>query len=139
MGELWRQQFSASYIRSDDVVVLNDADIPFPEGFISNAKLRSNVIFPPNSRAGDHYHKIREEVFVGFGTGLQLLIESPSTHEVRIFDMDPGKNNGQCVAFGIPAGLPHAVRNLGPDSGFLIEFASHPQEKVDHRISTDET
>ena len=44
------------------------------------------------------------------------------------------KSGKSLTVFFIPAGLPHAVRNIGPDIGFLIEFADHPQEKVDYKL-----
>lgn len=134
MKEIWKKEFSASYIRQDEVIVLNDKDIPLPESFINNPKLRSNVIFPPETRAGDHYHNEREEVFVGFGEGMELLVEDPKSKKIETFKMDPSKNSGRCVVFYMTAGLPHAVRNIGSGSGFLIEFASFPQEKVDYKI-----
>lgn len=134
MIEIWKKQFDATYIRQDGVIVLNDADIPLPEGFKVDLKFRSNILFPPNSRAGDHFHSIREEVFVGFGAGMQLLIEDPDNHESKIFDIDPSKNGGKYVAFWIQTKIPHAVRNNGPEVGYLIEFASHPQEKTDYPV-----
>lgn len=98
-------------------MILDDNDIPLPEGFISDLKLRSNVIFPTETRAGDHYHNKREEVFVGFGEGMELLVENPGIKKAEIFKMDPKYNEGKCVAFYMNTGLPHAVRNVGPGNG----------------------
>ena len=135
MIKVWQKSFSPSYIRQDGVIVLNDKDIPLPEGFVADPKLRSSVIFPPGTRAGDHYHIKREEVFVGFGEGMELLIEDLETKEEKTFKMDPKFNGSECVVFYMTTGLPHAVRNIAPGYGFLIELASHPQEKVDYKVS----
>ena len=135
MIKIWQKSFSPSYLKQDGVTVLNDKDISLPEGFVADPKLRSNVIFPSNTRAGDHYHNKREEVFVGFGEGMRLLVEDPKTKETKNFEMDPSKNGGECVAFYMAIGLPHAVRNIGPGIGFLVELASSEQEKVDYKIS----
>lgn len=132
--QIWHKQFNASYIREDGLVVLNDKDIPLPEGFVNDTQFRSNIIFPVNARGGDHIHTIREEVFVGFGEGMQLLVEDPQTHQVELFHMDPSHNQGQCTVYWMQVGIPHAVRNIGPTNGFLIEFASHPQESTKHIV-----
>lgn len=65
---------------------------------------------------------------------MQLLVEDPDDHKTRVFNMDPSKNEGKYVAFWIQTKIPHAVRNIGPEIGYLIEFANHPQEKTDHKI-----
>lgn len=82
---IWSRQFNASYIREDGVIVVNDADIPLPEGFAHDPRLRSSVIFPPHTRAGDHYHNKRHEVFVGFGEGMELLVEDRDSKQVEVF------------------------------------------------------
>lgn len=140
MKEIWQMKFPPSYIRPDGVIVLNDGTIPLPPNFTPNPDLRSTVVFPPNSRAGDHFHQERQELFVGFGKGMQLVIENPETKQPQIFfmdssEIDSSENDRLCVAFLVPAGVPHTVRNLGPDRGFLIELADRPQEKVDYKIN----
>lgn len=137
MVRVWRKKFYLTYKLKNGVIVLYDRDVPLPRNFSPDPKLRSTVVFPPNTRAGDHYHTKREEVFIGFGEGMQLLIEDPRTRKVQIFDMDPSKNNGKCVAFWIETNTPHAVRNTGDKPGYLLEFASHPPEKVDYEISLE--
>lgn len=137
MKEIWQKKFSPSYVTSGGVIVLNDETIPLPPEFTPDPKLRSTVVFPPNTRAGDHFHQQRQELFVGFGKGMQLLIENPETKTSQVFFMDPSKNGGLCVAFFIPFGIPHAVRNLGPDSGVIVELADQPQEKVDYKLKGD--
>lgn len=134
MKEIWQKSFQPSYVRPDGVLVLNDKDIPRPEGFSLDSRYRSTIVFPPKSRAGDHVHNVRQELFVGFGADMQLLIEDSQSKEVKVFEMDPSKHGGLCVAFFIEIGTPHAVRNVGPEIGILVELASHPQEKVDYRI-----
>jgi hypothetical protein len=131
---IWQQQFEATYIREDGLLVLNDQDIPLPEGYAPNPQLRSNVIFPPNARGGDHVHIIREEVFVGFGEGMELLVEDPVTKKVLSFLMDPVHNKGMCTAYYMQTGMPHAVRNVGSKPGYLIELASHPQESKPYPV-----
>lgn len=135
MKEIWQKKFRPSYVRPDGVIVLDDETIPLPPGFTPDPNLRSTVVFPPNTRAGDHFHNQRQELFVGFGKGMQLLIEDPETKTPQIFFMGISKNDNLCVAFFVPAGLPHAVRNLGPDSGILIELADHLKEKVEHKVN----
>ena len=132
--KVWQKKFEATYIREDGLLVLNDGDIPLPEGYVPDSSLRSNVIFSPGVRGGDHYHTKREEVFVGFGDGMELLVEDPKTKKVQVFKMDPKHNGGKCVVFWMQVGMPHAVRNVGAENGYLIEFASHPQEKVDYKV-----
>lgn len=133
--KIWQQCFKASYIRSDGVVVVHDEDIPLPEGFVPDAGLRSNVIFPPHTRAGDHYHSRRHEVFVGFGVGMELLVEDRETKEVKVFKMDPVLNQDRCVVFWMKPGMPHAVRNGGSSPGYLIELASSGPEKVEYQVN----
>lgn len=137
MFTIWQQTFVPTYIRADGIINLNDVDIPLPKGFAPDPKLRSNVIFPPGTRAGDHYHTKREELFVGFGHGMQLLIEDPDTKEAEVYPMDPAKNDDQCIAFLVRKNTPHAIINKADTPGFLIELATHPPEKIDYRVSID--
>lgn len=136
MTEIWQQKFSPTYTKNEGKIkVLNDADVPRPENFKPDSNCRSTVIFDPGERAGDHYHQQRNELFVGIGVGMQLLIEDQTTKKRKIYPMNPAEGNGRLVVFYIPAGLPHAVRNVGPGIGFLIEFADRPQEKVDYKLA----
>lgn len=138
MTEIWQQQFSPTYTKNEGKIkVLNDADVPRPKNFKPDSNCRSTVVFDPGERAGDHYHQQRNELFVGIGAGMQLLVEDQATKQGKIYTMNPVEGNGQLTVFYIPVGLPHAVRNIGPGIGFLIEFADHPQEKVDYRLLTD--
>lgn len=138
MTEIWQQKFSPTYTKNEGKIkVLNDADVPRPENFKPDSNCRSTVVFDPGERAGDHYHNQRNELFVGIGAGMQLLVEDQGTKQGKIYAMNPVEGNGQLTVFYIPAGLPHAVRNMGPGIGFLIEFADHPQEKVDYKLAID--
>lgn len=138
MTEIWQQRFSPTYTKNEGrIKVLNDVDVPRPENFKPDPNCRSTVVFDPGERAGDHYHQQRNELFVGIGAGMQLLVEAPATKQWKIYTMNPVEDNGHLTVFFISAGLPHAVRNIGPEIGFLIEFADHPQEKVDYRLSID--
>jgi mannose-6-phosphate isomerase-like protein (cupin superfamily) len=136
--DIWNKQFNASYTREDGVVVLNDKDIPLPDGFAHDPGLRSSVMFPPHTRAGDHYHSRRHEVFVGFGEGMELMVEDRETKEVKVFKMDPVFNQGKCVVFWMKPGMPHTVRNGGNIPGYLIEFASSEPEKVEYVIKAED-
>lgn len=138
MAEVWQQKFSPTYTKNEGKIkVLNDADVPRPENFKPDSNCRSTVVFDPGERAGDHYHNQRNELFVGIGAGMQLLVEDQGTKQGKIYAMNPVEGNGQLTVFYIPAGLAHAVRNIGPGTGFLIEFADHPQEKVDYKLVID--
>lgn len=135
---VWKKRFEASYRREDGLVVLHDADVPLPDDFEYDTVHRSNVVLPPGARGGDHYHQEREEVFVGFGEGLELLVEDPQTKNLQVFKMDPKHNDGKCVAFWMQTGMPHAVRNTSETTGYLLEFASAPQETVPYPVAQDE-
>lgn len=136
MTEIWEQRFSPTYTKNEGrIKVLNDVDVPRPKNFKPDSNFRSTVVFDPGERAGDHYHQQRNELFVGIGVGMQLLIEDQVTKEGKIYAMNPAEGDGKLAVFFIPAGLPHAVRNIGPGIGFLIEFADLPQEKVDYKLS----
>jgi quercetin dioxygenase-like cupin family protein len=138
MIEVWQQQFFPTYTKNEGKIkVLNDIDVPRPENFKPDQNFRSTVVFDSGERAGDHYHQIRNELFVGIGSGMQLLIEDLATKQGAVYNMNPVEGDGQLIVFYIPAGVPHAVRNLGPGNGFLIEFADHLQEKVDYKLSID--
>jgi len=132
-----RTPFPPTYIKANGIISLKEADIPLPSGFKPLESERASIFFPPQSRAGDHYHKKRSELFVGFGEGMEILIESEATGEVSVFQMDPSHNDSNAVAFYIPPGTPHAVRNIGEQPGFLLELADHTYEKVEHRLSVD--
>lgn len=132
---IWYQKFQPKFIKNNGWLILNDADIPYPPQFKPDQKYRSNVVFPPGGRGGDHYHSTREEVFVGLGTGMTLIIEDPDIKKTQEFHMDPSFHTQQCISFWIPSNLPHAVENRGDDTGFLVELASHKQEKVEYKLS----
>ena len=134
MTSIWSKLFNATYVKEDGLVVLNDATIPIPDGFINDSSQRSTVIFPPNSRGGDHVHTIRHELFVGFGSGLTLFIEDPSTKERQRLQMDPPNAKNQHIVFWLQPGIPHAVQNLGNTIACLIELASHPQESNPYKL-----
>ena len=138
MKQVWIQKFNPTFIRADGIVVISDETIPLPVGFRPDSRLRSTSIFPSHTRAGDHYHQKRTEVFVGLGAGMQLLIENPDDNQVKKYWMDPSKNEGMWVAFGVEPGLPHAVINVSETEGVLLELANVALEKVDRRIEVDE-
>lgn len=135
MKKIWIQKFDPTYTRQDGLLVLNDQSIPLPPGFTPDPQFRSTVIFPSGARGGDHYHKIRQEVFVGFGEDLKLIIEDPQTKDNQTFMMDPSHHQGKLVALWMEPGLPHAVVNTGPTNALLIEFADHAQESVPYDLS----
>jgi hypothetical protein len=98
---IWYKRFNPTYVRADGVRVLKDSDIPLPDGFVPVATERAQVMFPPGTRAGDHFHQKREEVFVGFGEGMELLVEDPESKEVKVWPMGPEKNEGKLTCFGL--------------------------------------
>jgi hypothetical protein len=46
---------------------------------------------------------------VGFGVGLELVVEDPDSKEVKMFKMDPTFYDGNCVSFWMKPYVPHAV------------------------------
>lgn len=137
MKPIWHEKFSPTYTKENGLIVLHDQDIPKPDHVTFNPNVRSNVILPPGARAGDHVHSVRYELFVGFGNGIELLIEDPKTKKITIFNMEPSRNNSQCVAFLVEPGTPHAIRNTSDAPAYVIEFASHPQERKDYKIAIE--
>lgn len=122
--KIWKKEFSPTYKLENGVLVLDDIDIPLPPGFKSVPKLRSTVIFPPHSRAGDHFHARTRELFIGFGKGMQIIFADPKTNKVQAFNMDPEYHKGKLVVYQAALGVPHAVLNTSESIGCLIEFTS---------------
>jgi quercetin dioxygenase-like cupin family protein len=85
----------------------------------------SLVQIPPGEAGGNHKHP-RVEVFACLAGELQLSWLEDGEQQEEMMEQVGEK----LTAYVIPAGLPHAVKNVGQTLGFLLEYASEKQRGV---------
>lgn len=73
------------------------------------------VVSEPGAVRGNHLHRRGTEVLAVEGPALVRWREEG---ELRDVEVDPG----EVVAFTIPPGIPHAVRNTGSQARLIIAF-----------------
>lgn len=86
----------------------------------------------PNDVAGNHFHKIKKEIFCPFGE-LELHLENPKTGKKQLLKISIGNKKFYEMIY-IPPEIAHAVRN--PTNQFvpLVVLANKPDSNEDSYI-----
>jgi UDP-2-acetamido-2,6-beta-L-arabino-hexul-4-ose reductase len=78
------------------------------------------AVTQPGCVRGNHYHRMGTEVLIVFGPGLVRLRDQSKMEDIRV-------GNGEVVRFILPAGVSHALKNIGVQPTTLIAFSTTAQ------------
>ena len=83
----------------------------------------------PGAIAGNHYHKHKRECFRSAHGRMEVHLVDINTQERRVvvLDADPESSDHLCLI--VPAGVAHAVRNIGADIARLDVYATDEPRK----------
>jgi hypothetical protein len=87
------------------------------------------VQIPGREKGGNHKHP-RIELFTALTEGLELVFMDEQGL-TRTLLMNTAHNEPELTFYLLPPHLPHAVNNTAPGPGYLLEFASGPQQDVE--------
>jgi len=81
----------------------------------------------PGVRRGDHFHHRATEWFSVIEGSARFELQDPSTRERRVIELSGAKPE----TLRVPAGMAHAIVNLGPGSLTVVAWADQPHDPMD--------
>lgn len=94
---------------------------PLEETQLRNQRNVHVVITQPGQVRGNHYHQQAEETAAVYGPALVRIREDGRVQDFEV-------PLGSVWQFAFPAGMPHAIQNLGSGPGLLVAFSSRPHD-----------
>lgn len=110
---------------SRSLCVLWDARVPLIKGY-ENKYMYTNTFFNKGVSAGNHYHNIKQELFVAIAGDFIVTLEDIVTKENEQIKMGEGDN----TILYVPTGIAHAV-TANSKNAILLVIASSPALRGD--------
>jgi len=98
-----------------------------------------SVCLPSGAIAGNHYHRIKREIFYcPFGQSVIVILENPATKERKVVTLSNELGSKSVELIYIRPGIAHAVRNLSNRDSSLVVLSDirehYEEDDYEYRV-----